>query len=173
MSNDKNNGNTSLDQRRFSRLPETNRLIARARMLAIGELISTEEVQSIIGRIGGDERSCVQSAIKVLEKEGVFLRYAPKSYGGLKRLTPSETTDRAASSVPRIHRAAAKEIWRLGNVDFESLTLDEKRTHVVTASALGAVAMLSTRKAANKIASRATQAALDIGQTLSLFHETK
>lgn len=136
----------------------------------VGDVITYEALSKAIGR---DVREfavgAMQSARRSMlsDKRTIF---EAVTNVGFKRLADAEIVDASERDRRRVQRASTKAVRKLGCVNFENLSSDKKRSHLIASAQLGAIVMLSGKSAANRIEKRVTNGtAIPIGETLRMF----
>ena len=153
---------------------ETQQLVDRLKAVVAAEnydLIPYAELSSLIGYdVQRDGYSYLKSAREIVEREtgrlvGIVLGE------GVKLLTPEEQVAIGPDSLQRLKRATSKSIRRIGRVQVDRLTDDQRLDYHTTASVLGAVHLFTKPKSVAKIEDAVSKAAdkLAIGDTLRLF----
>lgn len=131
---------------------DTKLLYQRLAKMEIGDFVSYEELNLIIGRnVQKEGRNYLNTARRIVERNdqkvfGVIISE------GLKCLNTPEIINTAASSIDRIRHASRRSIKKFECIsDLESLPNDEKIRLNTYASTLGAINQFSTAKSVKKI----------------------
>ncbi len=154
----------------FTKSNDTSILEDAIRRTPEGEVIAYDELSTRIGRdvrefAGGQ----LASARNILERDG--LHTAAVINEGIKRLTPAECLDKAASHVVRSRRAAKRSRTTIETTEFERLTEDERSRAFALSAQSAAIELFGSRKAGRKLLEKTqeTSAAIPFGETLKLF----
>lgn len=137
----------------------------------VGDVITYEQLSKVIGR---DVRQFALSSLSSARR-GIFnsKRYVfgVEKNVGLKRLNDNEIVDSTEYDRKKLRRAAKRTLNKLGVVDFDNLTPDKKRQHIVASAQMGAVEMFAGKNATKKIEAKVneTSRVLPIGETLRMF----
>jgi quinolinate synthase len=153
---------------------ETQQLAAKLKAVVTAEnydVISYADLSKIIGYdVQRDGYSYLKSAREIVERDtgrliGVVLSE------GVKLLTPEEQVAIGPDSLQRLKRATTKSIKRIGRVQVDKLTDDQRLDYHTSASVLGAVHLFTKPKSVAKIEEAVSKASdkLAIGDTLKLF----
>ena len=137
----------------------------------VGDLITYEQLSRALGRdvrvhalssLGSARRSLLASKKYVFEVEKNV---------GLRRLNDQQIVDSMEYDRKKMRRQANRSLRKLSVVDFDNLSEDKKRQHIVASAQLGAIEMFATKNATKKIESKIdnSKKALPIGETLKLF----
>lgn len=157
---------------------ETQQLAARLKKAVESdsyEVISYGELTRIIGYdVQAEGRAYLKSAREIVERDtGRLLGVVATE--GVKLLTPEEQVAAGHDAITKTKRATSKAIKRIGRVQVDKLTPDQRLDHHVTASVLGAVHLFTSPKSVSKIEGAVQKSAdkLAIGDTLKLFGPSK
>lgn len=137
----------------------------------VGDLITYEQLSKAIGR---DVRKFALSSLSSARR-GIFnaKRYVfgTEKNVGLRRLNDNEIVDSTEHDRKKLRRAAKRTINKLGVVDFDNLTPEKKRQHIVASAQMGAVEMFAGKNATKKIEAKVNDSSkvLPIGETLRMF----
>lgn len=156
---------------------DTQLLIDRFRTLAVGEVLTYEDIEKIIGQSvkpGTKGYSRVLKARQVCVRDhGLVIDSEPKV--GVKRLTPSETIGAGQRSIVKANREAKRGIKTIVTVDYNALSNDDRIRHNTVASHLGVLQEITSNKSQAKlhgVMSTAHQK-LSLGRTLEAFGITE
>ena len=137
----------------------------------VGDLITYETMSKSIGRdvrlfALPSLRSARQGLLKT--KQIVF---GVENGVGYRRLDDSQIVDSTEADRRRMKRAANRSIRKLSVVDFDNLTPEKKKQHVVASAQIGAIAMFSGSSATKRISQSVDEnkTTIAIGETLSMF----
>jgi hypothetical protein len=153
---------------------ETQQLVAKLKAVVTAEnyeVIPYADLSKIIGfDVQRDGYSYLKSAREIVERDtgrlvGIVLGE------GVKLLTPEEQVAIGPDSLQRLKRATTKSIKRIGRVQVDRLTADQRLDYHTTASVLGAVHLFTKPRSMAKIEEAVSKTAdkLPIGDTLKLF----
>lgn len=137
----------------------------------VGDVITYEQLSRAIKRdVREFALSSLRSARRILENtKGIV--FGVETNVGLKRLSDDEIVDSSEHDRKKLRRAAKRTLNKLAVVDFDSLTPEKKRKHVVASAQMGAVEMFAGKNATKKIEAKVneTSRVLPIGETLRMF----
>ena len=153
---------------------ETRQLVQKLTAVVKAEsydVVPYSELSRLIGYdVQRDGYSYLKSAREIVGREtGRLIGVVPCD--GVKLLTPEEQVAIGEDSVQRLKRSTSKSIRRIGRVQVDKLTDDQRIDFHTTASVLGAVHLFTKPKSVAKIEDAVSKAAdkLAIGDTLKLF----
>ena len=156
----------------FVKHPDTIAIEARLRQLSVGETITWEELAAAIGcdcSPGSEGYSRLASARNSLLNDRIVIGCIIGV--GLKYLSDSDIAEVSGKEVKKVRRASRKSLKKLASVrEFDELSPDQKRQHLVASAQLGAVHEFSKPAAQKKIAAAVNGSPLSLGRTLSLFN---
>jgi hypothetical protein len=137
----------------------------------VGDTVTYEAMSAAIGR---DVRTYAYPAMRSAREH--LLKNKQMVFGvetrvGLVRLNDEQIVEHSESDRKKMLRVSKRALRKLSVVQFDGLSDDKKRQHVVASAQFGALAMFSGKTAAKKIASSVNgdSKQLAIGQTLKLF----
>jgi hypothetical protein len=153
---------------------ETQQLAEKLKAVVTAEnyyVIPYSDLSKLIGYdVQREGYNYLKSAREIVERDtgrliGVVLGE------GVKLLTPEEQVAIGPDSLQRLKRATTRSIKRIGRVQVDKLTDDQRLDYHTTASVLGAVHLFTKPKSVAKIeeAVSKTSDKLAIGDTLKLF----
>ena len=153
---------------------ETQQLVDKLAAVVKAEsydVIPYADLSRLIGYdVQKDGYSYLKSAREIVERDtgrlvGIVMGE------GVKLLTPEEQVAIGPDSLQRLKRATTKSIRRIGKVQVDRLTDDQRLDYHTTASVLGAVHLFTKPKSVARIEDAVSKAAdkLAIGDTLRLF----
>lgn len=156
----------------FVKHQDTIALEALLRKLEVGQSLTWEELSASIGADcspGGVAYVRLQSARNALLNDRIVIGTVARV--GVKRMSDTDIAEHAQSDVATVRRAARKSLKRLASVrEFDKLTDEHKRQHLVASAQLGAIHEFSKPSATKRIASAVkTSEPLALGKTLELF----
>ena len=135
-------------------------------------VISYGELSKLAGTdVQRDDRCYLDTARRMAERETGRL-FGTVAGEGVKLLTPDEQVAQGSDVVARIRRATKRGITRVGRVQVEKLTDDQRKEYSTNASVLGALYHFSRPKSIEKIGTAVAKqdaGKLAIGDTLKLF----
>lgn len=144
--------------------------------MTIGQLASYEDMSAYLGKdvLSSKVRSALQTARNTLQRERRMVFGCERGIG-LRRLNDEQIVGSIESDCRRIQRVSRRSMKKLAAANFDALSPEGKRKHVVHSAQLGALALFSTRKAAARIETRVKDGdvSLPIDETLRLFGEAK
>lgn len=153
---------------------ETQQLVEKLKAVVTAEnyaVVPYSELSKIIGYdVQGDGYSYLKSAREIVERDTGRL-IGVVAGEGVKLLTPEEQVAVGPDTLQRLKRATTKGIRRIGRVQVDRLTDDQRLDYHTTASVLGAVHLFTKPKSVSKIEAAVSKASdkLPIGETLRLF----
>jgi len=159
------------DAMNFEKSNDTKILESVLEGASVGDLVTYEELSKAIGR---DVRKFAQPSL-CSARRGLLnakrIVFGCETGVGLKRLNDEEIVHSSESDRRRMKRAATRAIKKLAVVNFEGLSEELKRQHVVASAQLGAIEMFSGKNATKKIESKVdgSKTTLAIGETLQMF----
>lgn len=157
---------------RFRRSYETYRLVELLSELHPGEAYTYRQLSEAMGMEIVGITPSFQSAKRLVFREyGVVLE---TMYGeGVRRLTDEEIVENSRRGTLTVSRRASQESKRLAQVDFASLSEEQRRTYTTHQSILGAIQAISSARGIatvrNNVIGEMRQ--LPIKETLDLFRE--
>ena len=137
----------------------------------IGDLVTYEKLSQAIGR---DVRqfaiNSLRSARHILLKNKRMV-FGVETNEGLRRLNDNQIVDSSESDRRRMRRLSTRSLQKLSVVNFDGLTDEKKRQHVVASAQFGAVQMFASKNATKRIQSNVSndRTTLAIGETLKMF----
>jgi hypothetical protein len=137
--------------------------------LKIGEIATYDTLSKAIGR---DVRKFAQGAIATARKSLLNTKqfvFGVETNIGLRRLDDSQIVESTESDRVKMQRHANRTIKKLTCVNFEGLSEQDKKRHIVASAQMGAMALFSGKNAEKKIATKVDTKPLAIGETLKLF----
>ena len=137
----------------------------------VGDMITYEQLSKAIGRdVRQFAKSSLDSARRSLLNAKNYVFSVEKGVG-LKRLNDNEIVDASEDDRKKLRRAARRSLKKLSVVDFDNLTPDKKKQHIVASAQMGAVEMFANKNATKKIEAKVneTSKVLPIGETLRMF----
>ena len=156
---------------------DTQILVERMKKLEIGEVITYDDLSSLIGReiTASENRSALQSARRILCNQhristGVIRKV------GIKRLSGEETVFSIGTVVKAVYRKAAKGIRTIANtVEYDTLSRKGQVEYNLNMSQLGAIAGISNSPSREKIRAESGESQLPLAftKTLALFTKSK
>lgn len=160
----------------FVKHPDTVALAAYLRTLAVGEIVSWEELGSIIGAAscgpGTEGYPRLGSARNLLIQENIILGTVRGV--GLKVLPDEDITAGGVKDTRAVRRKSAKALRKLAAVkDFPAMSDEKRREHLTASAQLGAIHQFSTAGARKRIAATVSDKPLALGRTLELFSAKK
>lgn len=158
----------SEDRKRFEMAPDTGLLLAKLRLISIGEVVTYNELGEAIDRKIDGSDSYLQTARRIAERE-LETVFKPVHKIGYRRLTDAEI----AREVPdrftdRLRRSANRVVRQLSYARDEHLTNEEKirrNTGLAFAGALAHATKAKPQKALEERV-RASSRILPIAETL-------
>lgn len=114
---------------------DVKKLSSRLGLVKPGDLITYQEMSSLIGRDvqdGSNRIALLRARQRALEEHGVY--FITEINVGLRRATNEETSKSAERDFKSIRRKAGKVKKRLKTVDVLALNPDEKIMHIARAS---------------------------------------
>lgn len=137
--------------------------------MKVGDLMTYESLSKSIGRnVREFALAALYSARRSLQRNKRMV-FACEDGVGIKRLDDSGIVDSVEFDRKSLLKRANRTMDKLGCVNFEGLTEDQKRKHTAAAAQMGVVAMFSSKASTKKIESKITGKPLAIGETLNLF----
>lgn len=138
------------------------------------DVIAYTELSALIGfdvQEGG--RGYLNTARQIVERDNNRLFGVVKSVG-IKLLDVSEQATVGPDAVKKLRKASCKTARRLSKVQFDKMNNEQKHQYLTSASAVGAIAMFTSRKATNRIgeAVSTTMNKMTVDDTLKLFQST-
>jgi DNA-binding transcriptional ArsR family regulator len=155
----------------FEKSADTKVLINVLSEAKVGDEISYAKLSQAIGRdVRVHAYPSLRSARDSLLREKGFV-FGVVTNEGLKRLNDAEIVEASEDDRKRMLRVSKKAIRKLSVVDFQGLSEEKKREHIVASAQFGALAMFSGKNATKKIASHVngSKETLAIGETLKFF----
>lgn len=151
---------------RFKRSYDVQQIVERLLKLAVGETVEYAELD----KLGGDNRSKVASARRIIQKENQIVTAAVAGVG-IQRLADVEIVKTGATSVAKIRRESQRGMKRLGCVNYNELDNAAKAKHDAAASHLGVLAEFAKPKTIERISDAAAKkiAKLTLDETLAAF----
>lgn len=155
----------------FQKSSDTLIIENRLRETTPGEVITYDELKSLVGRgvqAGSPCYGNLRTALKTLEEEHIVFLVVRGD--GLKRATDTETAESAdhyRQSVSRTNKRMVKRI--LAVKDFEALPAETKTKTLALQTSAGLIDLVTSAKGTKKIEKAIENAALPIGKTLELF----
>ena len=155
---------------------ETQQLVAKLKAIVAAEhydVVPYQDLSALIGydvQANGEGYGYLKSAREIVEREtGRLIGVVARE--GIKLLTPEEQVAICPDTMQRLKRANAKGIRRIGRVQVDKLTEDQRLEYHTTASVLGAIHLFTKPKSVSKIEAAVSAASdkLAIGDTLKLF----
>ena len=136
----------------------------------VGDVVTYEQLSKAIGRdVREHARSALGTARRGLLRDERIV-FGVEQNVGLVRLNDEEIVSSAESDRRRIQRTAKRSLQRLSVVDFDKLSEEKKRAHIVASAQIGVVAMFAKSSSSKRIESKVTGSdAIPIGETLKLF----
>jgi len=167
----KTENETKSFERIFSFGPESSLLIQRMKGGKPGDLLSDEELQKVSGRDcspGGSGYGCLQTAIRHCEREGVVWLRIPGSKQ-VKCLEPGEVLSCGTQTLRHINKQSKRATLRLGSMDDEALSADERRRRNALITQAGALAFFTRTSTVKLIEKRSVTATVDPSRMLEIF----
>lgn len=155
----------------FEKSADTKVLESVLAELKVGDLITYEELSKAIGR---DVRQFALPSLRSA-RHGLLnskkMVFGVEHGVGYRRLNDTEVVDSIEMDRKKMSRAANRSIRKLGTVDYDKLSHEKKKQHVIASAQMGAIALFSGKNAAKKIAEKVDESkkTLAIGETLSMF----
>ena len=152
----------------FVKSADTSLIESMINEMAIGQLLTYDEISTALGRDVRDFcKGSMYSAKRSCENSGIVLEAVADE--GYRRLDDSGIVQSSMSDTRRIQRASRKGLKRLAFVEFEKLTEDEKRQHIAASAQLGVVNHFATSATRKKLSLVSSSKQLAIGETLKMF----
>jgi hypothetical protein len=163
----------SKDQRGiFETSIDTQLVIDHLKEKVIGDIVSWEEVEAILGRVRPSICSNVRSARNFLEREEHIFFESIKGVG-FKRIADEDVVGIVKTSgVKRVRSLISRQARRLKNIsDFDGMSNEKKVEHNTTLSVLGAMILFSRNHSVAKVTAvvEEERAKLSVANTLKLF----
>lgn len=160
---------------RFKSSIETRELYDRLSKLAVGEMVTYEELSKLLGvkSVRASAAAALNYARHMAQRDHRIVTDAVWGVG-IKRLSDSEAVAASSGTFSRIRRTAKRGIDRTTAVEFDTLSNEDKIRHNAAVSGLGVLRYLSKPKEIKKLeaAVNASQTGqLPIGRTLELFRQ--
>jgi hypothetical protein len=142
--------------------------------MKVGDMVTYETISSAIGRdVRVFARGALNTARRSLLKSNQMV-FDCENGIGIKRLDDGQIVSSTEADRKSLLRKANRTIDKLACVEFEKLSIEQKRKHTAAASQMGVVAMFSSSSAAKKIESKIKDnKQLAIGETLNFFVSPK
>lgn len=167
---------TRNETKRFSRSYDVQLLVERLSAAAVGELISYEEIDRLIGGHHGNGRFAgrVQSARRIVQHEKQYV-FGVVRGEGLMRMNDVAIIKGGADSIAKIRRESVRGAKKLACVEYEKLDQASRQKHDAAASHLAVLAECA-RPATTKAITKAVEVEnkkLTFEATLAAFRGQK
>jgi len=135
----------------------------------IGDTITYETLSKAIGR---DVRQFASGALNsarrtMLNEKGMV--FGTENNVGLKRLDDSQIVNASEDDRRKMHRMSNRAIRKLGCVNFDGLSKENKQKHLTASAQFGALQMFSTASTNKKIEQKVEEKTMPVGDVLKLF----
>lgn len=150
---------------------ETQQIFRRLETCAVGEVVTYEELNRVIGGdVTQNKRYALETAKRQLRRDKNMVFETVRKLG-VKRLPDSEIVQNAKSDTQRIHRISRRGLQKLNCVEAESLSAQELVQYNARVGHLGALFQATKLSQAKRIetAVEVMHGRLQLGQTLDLF----
>lgn len=156
----------------FARSYEVQQLVDFMSTLKVGDTVTYDDIEKVIGELNNANRARINSARRILlhEKQMVF---GVVRKVGLVRMDDHGIVQSGAQSISRIRRESVRGLKRLACVDYQTMSQADKNKHDAAASHLGILAECSRVVAVKKIEDKVSEQAkkLTFEETLKAFRE--
>lgn len=146
-------------------------LYDRLKTLEPETFVSYEELSAVIGRdVQQSAYGNLTTAVKkALTEDHIVL--APVRGKGIKRLTDCEIVSTSDRHFEHVRRTSRKQVRKLGAVDYEQLSKEDKIKHNTNIAIIGLFNHVTSSPAIRKLEESVekAQAPLAIGKTLEVF----
>jgi hypothetical protein len=135
------------------------------------DVIPYTELSALIGfDVQEDGRGYLNTARQIVERDNERLFGIVRGVG-VKLLDVPEQATVGPDAVKKMRKASCKTARRLARVQFDKMNNEQKHQYLTSASAVGAIAMFTSRKATNRIgeAVSTTMSKMTVDDTLKLF----
>jgi predicted AAA+ superfamily ATPase len=160
---------------RFQLSLDTRLLYDRIKQAEVGELVTYEELSTIIGRdVRENGRASLLSARRVAKRDDRIV-FGVIQTQGIIRLDDNEIVDTADAVLKTIGKRERNAAQTIAASNYESLDPEHRVRHNTSMSMMGALASLSKPSAYKRIRSavEARNGILGISATLEHFRESK
>lgn len=154
----------------FQASAETQALRLRFSKMAMGELITDDEVAIVIGaKVKKRYSVCISAVRNVLSEHSIVLERVAKT--GWRRLEDSSIVKTGATGIRKIARMSKRVLRKTLAADYKKLSRDEQIQQNAQQATLGTLAYFSggAQQKTLQIETAARNSKLEIGDTLKLF----
>lgn len=147
---------------------DTRAIISKLRSVNVGETISYDDIESVVGRDIDDIRGNLATARRRLQVDFGIV-FDPVRGEGLVRLDDRGISKLSSSAMESIRKKASKTVRVLENVNLSNLSDSERVSHLANTSILIMTSEVNRSKSSKRLESsidKSTSASLTMAKTL-------